>query len=155
MKPNRDQLLAFLQNHHLAGLATVSPAGQAHATVIYYFVQPDLTLYFITKNVTRKCGYLRQDGRVGLEITDEPARQTIQLEGRASEIVDPFEFGRIIDNFQVEMKRNPDVWNDIPISHVRNGYCIFAVRPTWLCWSDFKKWDNIVLLELQGADLTI
>lgn len=153
MQQSKEHLLAFLQNHHLAGLATVSPAGQPHATAIYYFVDQDLNFRFITKNTTRKCGFLRHDGRVGLEIVDEPARQTVQVEGLAKEVEDPFEFGRMVDDFQVELRKNPEVWADLPISHVKDGYCIFTVRPSWVCWSDFRKWDDVVLLELQGEQV--
>src|SRR3989344_3989872 len=131
MQQSKDHLLAFLQGHYLAGLATVSPAGQPHATAIYYFVRPDLELCFITKNNTRKCAFLRNNGLAGLEIVDEFARQTVQVEGLAREIVDPFEFGRAVDDFQIELKHRPEVWSDLPISHVKDGFCIFSLRPSW------------------------
>lgn len=147
-------LLQFLQGHQLAGLATITPEGQAHATAIYYWVDPDFTFFFVTKNSTRKCRNLRHNRSCGLEITDRERRQTVQVDGTATELEDPFAFGRAVDRLQVELKQRPEVWTDLPISHVVDGYCIFSVKPQHIVWSDFTRWVDTTLLQLRSTDLT-
>ena len=60
MPDTRQQLLEFLRDHQVLTLAVAGP----YAAAVFYVVDDDLNLYFVTDPTTRHGMALTQDGRV-------------------------------------------------------------------------------------------
>ena len=78
----------YLQEHHVATLATVGAEGVWAAAVFY--VSDGYTLYFLSSPTSRHCQNLAHSGRVAVTIQEDyadwPDIKGVQIEGVASEI---------------------------------------------------------------------
>lgn len=147
-KKQVEQLNTFLENHHVATLATVSKDSKPHAATIYYFMNYNSDICFFTKNETAKYKNLQEDNNIALVISDTESLQTIQIEGIAQEIINQAEMIRTTDNLAVDNLKNIGAWKEIPIEQIKKGdLAVFKIRPTWIRWTDFKDKNNIVLYE--------
>ena len=141
-------LIEFLRKHDIASVATVKENGQAHATTIFYYVEDDLKIYFLTKYDTLKFKNLKTNFTVGLVITDEPLYQSVQIEGTAKEVDYSHEFSATVKKFTDNLAKNGKDWEGIPLNHMTAGYFAFVqITPTWIRWVDFKNWGHIVKYE--------
>jgi general stress protein 26 len=84
----KKQVLTFLQNKFLAVLATVDSVHLPHAATIYYVIDDDFTIYFITKNDTEKYEHLLHNPHVALVVGTENIPRTAQIEGVAEVVHD-------------------------------------------------------------------
>ena len=51
---SQKEALKFLREHNVAMISTASETGEPQASVVYYFVDDNLNLYFATGRETRK-----------------------------------------------------------------------------------------------------
>lgn len=83
------KLECFLQEHHVATLATAADDNIWAAAVFY--VSEGSTLYFLSSPASRHCKNLTSNARIALTIQkdydDWPAIRGIQLEGLAGEVI--------------------------------------------------------------------
>ncbi|MDD2735711.1 MAG: pyridoxamine 5'-phosphate oxidase family protein [Desulfuromonadaceae bacterium] len=81
-------LLRYLQNHHVATLATCCNECPWAAAVFY--VNDDVTLFFLSSPTSRHCLNLKQNPRVAVTIQEDYSDwleiKGVQIEGVASEI---------------------------------------------------------------------
>lgn len=84
----KPEIADFLNRNHVAVLSTADDDGQPHAATIYYFVDADMNIYFMTKEATRKYKNLKANPRAALAIYEASSQATVQIEGTASEITD-------------------------------------------------------------------
>lgn len=141
-------VLQFLHTQDVAMLATIKE-GKAHAAAIYYHVEDDAKLYFLTKNETGKFRNLMQDNSVALVISDTSKLQTVQIEGIAREVDYTKEYSEVMKRFSAQLSQSGKAWEGLPINHLSQaGYYAFVqVTPTWIRWSDFKNWGHTILFE--------
>ncbi|MGO9005557.1 MAG: pyridoxamine 5'-phosphate oxidase family protein [Beijerinckiaceae bacterium] len=80
--------LRYLQQHHVAGLATSGSDGPWAAAVFY--VSDGFTLYFLSSPTSRHCQNIARDPHVAATIQEDyadwPEIKGLQLEGMASTI---------------------------------------------------------------------
>lgn len=147
--PNQvKSLLEFLRTHDVAVLATIQDGTRAHATTIYYYVDDDLKFYFLTRNETLKFSNLKEDGDVGMAITDATGLQTVQIEGKAREVDYARQYAPIVKKFIDGLAKSGKAWEQIPLNRINSGYFAFIqVTPTWIRWCDFKDWAHTVKFE--------
>ncbi|HJV81994.1 pyridoxamine 5'-phosphate oxidase family protein [Noviherbaspirillum sp.] len=85
----RLKLERYLQEHHVATLATA--AGDAVWAAAVFYVSDGNTFYFLSSPTSRHCENLARNPRVALTVQEDyadwPAIKGVQLEGIASEIV--------------------------------------------------------------------
>jgi len=92
-----DAIHDFLATRHTGVLATVNEAGDPHAASVYFSVDDDLCLTFITKTKTQKYKNIEKHSRVFFVCTDEEMQTTAQLDGHAKKITDATEHQRALD----------------------------------------------------------
>jgi len=84
----RARVLGYLQQHHVATLATSGSEGIWAAAVFY--VSDGTTLYFLSSPTSRHCQNLAHSARVAVTIqqdyADWPDIRGVQIEGVAAEI---------------------------------------------------------------------
>lgn len=84
----RDRIFGFLKENQVGVLATVGPNNDPHAVAIYYFVEPDLTISFMTKTGTKKSDNIAHNHHVMLLVYEPNSQATVQIKGKASKIKD-------------------------------------------------------------------
>jgi len=129
-------ILAFLDKHPLAFLATTGPSQEPRAAAIFFTANKDFTFYFITKVSTTKYQQLQQNSSVALAVADQQTFQTVQLEGKAEEETQSSTKAEIIERLAKISGQHPN-WRP-PIAQLPpSSYAIIKITPTWLRWADF------------------
>ena len=84
----RDRIFGFLRENQVGVLSTVDPNNDPHATAIYYAVEPDLTITFMTKSGTKKSDNIAHNNHVMLLVYEPSSQTTVQIKGKAEKITD-------------------------------------------------------------------
>ncbi len=79
------RLLAFMREHPIGVVCSVTPDGDPHGVVVYYTVDENLTVRFLTKVRTRKYDNLKHNSHLMLVVFDARTQTTLTLTGVAVE----------------------------------------------------------------------
>jgi nitroimidazol reductase NimA-like FMN-containing flavoprotein (pyridoxamine 5'-phosphate oxidase superfamily) len=119
----------FLAAHRSGVLATNGPDYAPQASVIYYDVEKDLTIRFLTKKFTKKSANLQLNPLAALVVYDEPTQTTVQISGEVSDISDMDE---VSDVFRKVLRASlhTSSSNVPPISKLNAGeYIVYELVP--------------------------
>ncbi len=86
-----DLIQDFLHTCHSGVLATADSTGKPHAATVYFSLQDDFSLTFITKTQTQKYKNIQANNRVAFVCYDEKAQTTVQITGHTDPVTDPDE----------------------------------------------------------------
>jgi uncharacterized pyridoxamine 5'-phosphate oxidase family protein len=75
----------FLQENSVAVLSSVDPNGNPHGVVIYFMVDANFVIHFLTKKGTRKYDDLIHNNHVVLTAFQPQTQTTVQVTGLATE----------------------------------------------------------------------
>jgi PPOX class probable F420-dependent enzyme len=92
-----EEIVAFIDEHRTATMATVGPGGMPHLVAMWYAVLEG-QIWFETKSRAQKAVNLRRDDRITVMIEDGKTYDTlrgISLEGRGVIVEDPDEIWRV------------------------------------------------------------
>jgi pyridoxine/pyridoxamine 5'-phosphate oxidase len=125
-------LYAFLVKHRLGVLGTIGPVGTPQSALVGIAITPQLEIVFDTVKSSRKFPNLIARPACSFVIGGWGAgEQTVQFEGQAEELKSP------------ELERYQEIyfktWPDGPARMSWPGIVYFAVRPTWIRYSDFDQ----------------
>jgi general stress protein 26 len=123
-------LYAFLAQHKLGVLATVSADLTAQSALVGIAVLPTLEIVFDTIKTTRKYPNLLARPQCSFVI-GWAAEQTLQYEGKA-EVLQPPDLEKYQQIYF-------ETWPDGPDRLSWPGIVYFLVRPTWIRFSDFAQ----------------
>jgi general stress protein 26 len=84
----KQRMYHFLRENPTGVLSMVTPDGNPHGVVIYFTVNPDLTISFMTKSMTRKYDNLIHNPRIHLTVFNPEIQGTLQVSGKVREITD-------------------------------------------------------------------
>jgi pyridoxine/pyridoxamine 5'-phosphate oxidase len=124
-------------NRHLGVLSTVNEVGHPQSASMYYIAGDDMSLYFVTREGSRKYMNILKNPHVSFVVTHEHPAHTVQLEGIAHEVTDAHEedehFSKLI-SLAVESNFVP------PVSQrVAEGRIMFIkMTPTWARVGNFE-----------------
>ncbi len=82
------RIAEFLAANGIGVLATSDLFNQPHAAPMYFVADPDLTVYFITREDTTKCRDLQQNPRAALAVYDAARQRTVQIAGTVTPVED-------------------------------------------------------------------
>lgn len=89
------RILEFLQANPAAVLSTVDPNGEPHGVVIYYVINEDFSISFLTRARTRKCDNLRQNPHTMLTVFEPRSQTTAQITGIATQVMNSAEVNSV------------------------------------------------------------
>ncbi len=139
MQTENPKILSFLQSHPLGILATASSDAVPHAAAIYFIVEPDFSLRFITKQQTSKHHNLQENSNVAVAFYDAASQVTVQMTGKAEEIVDITELESVFGKI-VEISAATSDGHRPPISKLDAGnYVAYRIHPGTVRLAEFVK----------------
>jgi len=140
----REQRIFDFINRNSAGvLASVTPDGQPHATVIYYMIdKDDFTISFLTKTGTEKHRNLVMNNHVELVIFESLSQTVAQVFGTAEEITDPDVINIVADNiFHISMETSRG--GVPPIAKLNAGeFTVFTIIPSQIRIAYYRRPDS-------------
>jgi general stress protein 26 len=95
IKHDQAEAYTFLKDHKVGVLATVDPNGEPHAAAIYYFINEDFTISFVTKAGTKKADNLQHNNHAVLVVYEAGSQTTVQVTGEVTEITDLLQVNEI------------------------------------------------------------
>lgn len=91
----QQRILSFLEEKPIGVLSTVDPNGNPHGVVVYFVIDGDFNVYFLTKARTRKYDNLKHHNHATLTVFDPASQTTAQITGVAEEIKDNYQVNEI------------------------------------------------------------
>lgn len=129
----KKDVLAFLENTPLGTLITMGSAGVPEPSAVYFSVEKDFTLYFVTKAKTRKFRNLERRPGVTLYAFSEESFTTVSVRGRAHIVDDTLVFAQIIEQFQIIAGAKKSKQWLPPVAQIEAGhYVAVALKPSMI-----------------------
>lgn len=134
-------ILNFLQAQRTGVLATTDPVNKPHAAVVYYYVNSNFEITFVTKSHTKKYENIQRNNRVMLVAYDEFTQTTVQVSGSSEEIKNIEETQDAIAKMLTSAALTSDA-GDPPISKLYAGdYVAFRIIPELIHMAIFLRPD--------------
>lgn len=86
LSDRRQRIYDFLHANPIGVLSTVSPDGEPHGVVVYFAVNEQFSLSFLTRSETRKFDNLAHNNHVMLTVCEPQSQAVVQVTGRAYEV---------------------------------------------------------------------
>ncbi len=129
---------AFLKEHDLAVIATVSEKGDPLASAVYYWLDEDYSFYFLTKSKTRKFQNIEDTGKLAVVVSDEAKLTTVQGEGKAEVVKDPSTQAEIMNHLATIKSTQDKAWFP-PIAQIEAGsFVVVKCKVDHLQLSEFN-----------------
>jgi uncharacterized protein YhbP (UPF0306 family) len=148
----------FLHANPVGVLSSVTPDDTPHGTVIYFSIDSHFTIYFITKDRTRKHDNLKHNSHVMLTVFESVSQTTAQIVGVATELTDTRTISRIAGAVVSACTRTSDAGLP-PISKLQAGmYVGYKITPAQIRIATYSQanpgdfeslFDSIESFELQ------
>jgi uncharacterized pyridoxamine 5'-phosphate oxidase family protein len=137
MDADRKNALTFLKNHKLGVLSTVTE-GDPSGAVIYYVVNDDLTVYFLTHVESNKYQHLKTYPTAALTIFDEALQATVQMTGEVHEATDDDEQNVAFQRLAIIHPPSTASWAP-PISKMKDDSLIAVMKltPDFMQYADY------------------
>ena len=140
---SKQKLFQFFQKNPIGIISTISQENTPHSSNIFYTINKDFVLYFITKKEMKKFRDILKNNHVSITITEPLTFESVQIEGRAEEIKDHTEMQYVIDTLS-KICKDLKHWPP-PISQLTGHSCILKVHITSMRYERFDgdaNYDN-------------
>jgi len=134
----RAEALAFLKGQDVGALATSTLEDGPSVRPVYYAVDDDLTIFFLTLKSTRKTTDLIKNARAAFTIYDSAKPATLELHGT---VVDQTEVATI-EPIVTELARTIAAKGDhfAPLTRMDPSEVrFFKLTPAWARYADFSR----------------
>jgi len=102
------QALAFVEQHHMAVLATRRRDGAPQMSLVTAGVDDDSKLVVSTRETAVKTKNVRRDPRVSLLVLDDTFRNWVQIDGTADVLALPEAMEPLVDYYRRISGEHPD-----------------------------------------------
>lgn len=137
----KQRIYNFLRTNPIGVLSSVTPDGNPHGTVIYYKIEEDFTVSFITKAQTRKYDNLKRNNHIMLTVFEPKTQTTAQINGLAIETTDSYEINAIAGAIQAASLKTSDAGMP-PIAKLDAGdYVAFKIKPVQISMAVYSRPD--------------
>lgn len=136
------RMFDFLTDNPVGVLATVDPNGYPHGVVIYFTVDKQFNLAFLTKTGTKKYDNLVRDEKIMLVVYEPVSQSVVQVTGNAYEIKDNYEVNQVAQRiFETSLKTSES--GVPPINKLHAGtYTAFAIKPVQIRMAVYERPDD-------------
>lgn len=139
----RQRMYQFLYEHPVGVLAMVDPNGQPHAVVIYFVVNRQFDIWFLTRAETRKHDNLTRNPLVMMAVYEAETQTVIQITGKAEEITDSYDVNGVAGAVLKASLRakSPGI---LPMTKLADGgpYVAFHIKPSQVRMAVYARPDS-------------
>lgn len=129
LSDQQQRILSFLEDTPVGVLSTVDPNGNPHGVVIYFVIDGNFNVYFLTRAETRKYDNLKHHNHAMLTVFDPESQTTAQITGRATEVEDSYQVNEIA-NQMVQASLKTSEAEVPPITKLSAGEAVaFKIEP--------------------------
>lgn len=129
----------FLVANPVGVLCTVTPDNNPHGSVIYFFVEKDFRITFITRSETRKRDNLRHNNHVMLTVFDPKSQSTAQIMGVTKQIEGSYDVNGVAGHVFAS-SRALNKTGLLPITKLEAGpYVAFEIHPVQIRMATYGK----------------
>jgi len=133
---------SFLDDHSVGVLATANKAAIPYASTIYFVVEDDLSISFLTKEDTAKCRNMRENPNVALAVTDAQSQSTVQIAGTVQEIKDASRIQQLHDKV-VTITVSTSSGATPPVMKLDAGELVaFSIQPSFVRLARFLQTES-------------
>jgi uncharacterized pyridoxamine 5'-phosphate oxidase family protein len=134
---SKKRMLEIVRNVRSATVATVSADGTPSIAPIFFILDDDFSLYFVTKTDTQKFKNISACPDVAFCITEDKEMRTLQGRGTAHTLLDNAEVGSALARL-IGAGERFGPWLP-PIAKIEAGqYAMVKITPSWLRFADFS-----------------
>jgi hypothetical protein len=135
------RIRAFLRQQDVGVLSTVTPNCDPHGVVIYYAVEDDFTIWFLTKKGTRKNDNIEHNGYVMLTVFDPHSQTTVQISGTATEDASAAAVNKVSSLIFRRLMQNG--YGQLPpiIKLQAGAFTAFAIKPAGIRMAIYSRPD--------------
>lgn len=139
---SRQEANAFLHRHHTGVLSTISEHNRPWGAAIYFAVDDDFNIFFVTRKETYKGKNLEAHPYAALTVVDEATQTTVQASGKVSKVpVD--QYVEVVFNKLAAIQLKDDINWAPPIMKVHEGdYIPLQLTPDKLQYAVFSELKN-------------
>ena len=131
----------FLSSNPVGVLSSVTPDNNPHGVVIYFSLDHDFNIFFVTKSYTHKYDNLKHHDHVMLTVFEPVSQTTAQVIGNASEITDPTTLNGIAAAI-LGSSLKTSIAGLPPISKLEAGpYVAFQIKPVQIRMAVYARPD--------------
>lgn len=136
---DKQQIIDFINNNPLGVLATSNSVGFPHAAAIYFVLDEDLNIYFVTKENTLKHKNLKQNPLAAIAIYEKETLTTLQASGNVK-VVDEIDKFMHLFNKLSDINHEQTNSDRLPVSKLFAGdYYMYCLKPKTMRLAEFKK----------------
>ena len=142
LTPNDQEILRqayyFLNKQPAAVLATLNQDKSPHLTVVYFHVDEDMSVSFLTKSDTRKSKNIKKRKKATLLAYDSKSQQSITISGKAQEI-DSIPAGTKLFTETMQTALRTSEGGKMPLSQLLSAghYALFKITPQQIEFSSY------------------
>lgn len=129
LSDRRQRIFTFLNTTPVGVLSSLTASGQAHGSVIYFEINKQLEVSFLTRSETRKFDNLLHNNQVMLTVFDPVGKTTATITGTAVPVNSDYEINVIAANMLNASWRSKNT-GALPITKLDAGsYAAFRICP--------------------------
>jgi len=161
MTQREKRIYDFLNRMGVGVLASVSPNNEPHATVIYFVIEPNFLIRFLTKTGTKKYENILKNKRVTLAVFEAKTQSVVQVYGEAMELKNAQQINEVADAVN-GVSNQTAAGNDMPIAKLDAGeFAAFQIIPKQINMASYARrtssdhsrmFDSIESFELEPTD---
>lgn len=126
----KQRIFDYLCANPLGVLSTTDSDGKPHGSVVYFCVNRDFRLFFLTRTETRKYDNLKHNDHLAITVFEPHSQSTAQVIGNADELAGDDALSEVmaaISDASIKMSGT----GELPISKLEAGeYVAFRVTPS-------------------------
>lgn len=135
----KPEISRFLAANPIGVLATVHGDGTPHAATIYFMVDADLNIYFVTKEGTAKAQNILRHPQVAFAVYEAATQKTVQINGTAERIEDVSRFDQVFRHILGASSGTSESPTP-PVSKISGGeYVLFCITPKTIRLAEYTK----------------
>lgn len=139
MSDSRHKAYNFLKQHSMGVVSTSDKDGKPWGSAVYYIVDEEFNVYFVTRAETNKYQNIKHNTGVSFTVADASTKTTIQLKGEVNEISASDYMNNLFDKFMKVRHQDNHNWSP-PINKLHAGsFMPLRIKPTYLQYADYGR----------------
>jgi hypothetical protein len=132
----------FLSENRIGVVSTITPDNEPHGSVVYFSIDDNFNISFITKSGTRKADNLTHNDRIHMTVYEPMTQAVAQVRGRAHEITDNYALNQVAAQ-TLGAALDTSESGTPPLTKLEDGgYRCFTIRPSQITFAVYARPDS-------------